>query len=200
MSSRADFPLNSETPQHYGLEAALTYIWDVPTLAWVKSTGGGGGGGAVTIADGADVAEGSTGDAAWVAGAGTVISLLKTIASSGAAAGLTDAQLRATPVPVSGTVTALLGRGATGTETNVAASATNVTLLASNANRLGAACFNDSTSALYLKLGATASATSFTVKVFAGGYYEIPVPVYTGIIDGLWDSATGSARVTEISV
>ena len=49
----------------------------------VVSGGGGGGGGAVTIADGADVAEGSTTDVAWVAGAGTVISLLKKIASGG---------------------------------------------------------------------------------------------------------------------
>lgn len=104
--------------------------------------------GPVTIADGADVAEGATTDPAWVAGAGTVISLLKKIASAGGSAvsiadgadaaegtttdpdtantvigrlkkivalltatltvtgPLTDAQLRATPVPVSGTVTA----------------------------------------------------------------------------------------------
>jgi hypothetical protein len=46
----------------------------------------GGGGGPVTIADGADVAEGSTGDAAWVSGAGTVIALLKKIASAGGSA------------------------------------------------------------------------------------------------------------------
>jgi hypothetical protein len=106
VSSRPNFALSGEDPQHYALSSALTYIWDVPTLSWVKNTGGGGGGGgAVTVADGADVAEGSRADVAWVAGNGTVISLLKTIASSGAAAGLTDAQLRATPVPVSGTVT-----------------------------------------------------------------------------------------------
>jgi hypothetical protein len=104
MSSRADFPLNSETPQAYTLVSALNYIWDIGTLRWVVQTAsGGGGGGPATIADGADVAEGSRADAAWVSGSGTVISLLKTIASSGAAAGLTDAQLRATPVPVSGT-------------------------------------------------------------------------------------------------
>lgn len=42
-------------------------VWDVGTLAWIKQgpiTGGGGGGGAVTIADGADVAEGATTDVA----------------------------------------------------------------------------------------------------------------------------------------
>lgn len=112
----------------------------------VNVVAGGTGGGAATIADGADVAEGSTADVAWVSGAGTVISLLKKIASAGGSAvsiadgadvtqgavadaaysgsgsgtvisilkriaawtgftGLTDTQLRATPVPVSGTVT-----------------------------------------------------------------------------------------------
>jgi hypothetical protein len=50
-------------------------------------TGGGGGGGAVTIANGADVAEGSVGDAAWVSGNGTVISLLKNIANSSSSGG-----------------------------------------------------------------------------------------------------------------
>lgn len=87
---------------------ALTEIWDVGTLAWVKNEGGGtGGGGAVTVADGADVAQGAKADAAWVSGDGTVIAILKTIAAGGA--GLTDTQLRATPVPVSGTVTANTG-------------------------------------------------------------------------------------------
>ena len=65
----------------------FNYVWDTGTLQWVKETQpGGSGGGAVTIADGADVAEGTTTDVAWVAGAGTVISLLKKIASAGGSA------------------------------------------------------------------------------------------------------------------
>lgn len=82
---------------------------------------------------------------------------------------------------------------------SVAGSASSVTVLASNAARLGAAVFNDSATALYLKFGATASTSSFTVKVAAGGYFEVPHPCYTGVIDGIWDSATGNARVTEVS-
>lgn len=77
------------------------YVWDTGTLAWVKMTqpgGGGGGGGAVTIADGADVAQGTTTD---LSSANTVIGLLKAIKAVGP---LTDTQLRATAVPVSGTV------------------------------------------------------------------------------------------------
>jgi hypothetical protein len=82
---------------------------------------------------------------------------------------------------------------------NVAASASSVTLQASNSGRIGLAIYNDSTSALYVKLGATASATSFTVKVPSYGYYEMPEPVYTGVVDGIWDAATGSARMTEVA-
>lgn len=41
----------------------------------------------VTVADGADVAQGSTSDAAWVSGSGTVIALLKKIASGGGGGG-----------------------------------------------------------------------------------------------------------------
>jgi hypothetical protein len=88
---------------------------------------------------------------------------------------------------------------ATGAETNVAASATDVTVLAANAARRGATVFNDSTVLLYLLLAAaTSSATVFTVKLSGGGYYEVPFG-YAGIIHGIWESATGSARVTELT-
>lgn len=86
----------------------------------------------------------------------------------------------------------------TATLSNVASSATNVTVLAANTARLGATVFNDSTAILYLKMGATASTTSFTVKVTAGSYYEVPFG-YSGVLDGIWDVATGNARVTELT-
>lgn len=90
-------------------------------------------------------------------------------------------------------------RSATGTTTSVADSASNQTILASNANRLGATIYNDSTVALYLKLGATATTSSFSVKIAPEGYYEVPCG-YTGIIDGIWASdASGSARITELT-
>jgi len=124
---------------------------------------------------------------------------------------LTDAQLRASAVPVSGTffqgtqpvsisatVTTKEVRSATPTQTSVAGSASNVTLLAANSNRLGATIYNDSTAILYLKLGATASSSSHTVQMVSLAYFEVPYG-YTGIIDGLWASATGNARITEIA-
>lgn len=88
---------------------------------------------------------------------------------------------------------------ATGTLSNVASSATSVTLLASNASRLGATIYNDSTAILYVKLNSgAASATSYTVQVAANGYYEVPSR-YSGAITGIWASANGNARVTEMT-
>jgi hypothetical protein len=105
--------------------------------------------------------------------------------------------------PVSGTVTANEGTKravSTSVLANVAASVTVVTLQALNTNRLMWMFYNDSSSACYVKFGATASATSFTVKVPGNGYYELPATnVYTGIITALWDVATGNARVTELT-
>jgi len=95
-------------------------------------------------------------------------------------------------VPVTST------RPATATLSNVAASVTSVTVLASNAARYGATVQNDSSAILYLKFGAAASTTSYTVQMAANSYYEVPFG-YTGILAGLWVSATGSARVTEIT-
>jgi hypothetical protein len=84
--------------------------------------------------------------------------------------------------------------------TSVSASASAVTILAASSSTKGIAVYNDSTVNMYLKMGASASTTSFTVKIPAGGYYESPAaPIYTGIYTALWDSATGAARVTQLT-
>ena len=91
-------------------------------------------------------------------------------------------------------------RPSTAAVTSVNDTAVSTTLLAANVNRLGAAIFNDSTVALFVKFGTTASATSFTVKIDPQGYYEVAFPVYSGRIDGIWASdASGAARITELS-
>jgi len=89
----------------------------------------------------------------------------------------------------------------TGTLSNVSDSATSVTVLAANSGRLGAVIYNDSGSTLYLKFGATASVTSFSVKLLPESCYEMEGPhIYTGILDGIWDTAPGgAARVTELT-
>jgi hypothetical protein len=98
------------------------------------------------------------------------------------------------------TVTVNEVTSSTATLSNVASSASSVTLLASNTNRKNATIFNDSTAVLYVKFGTTASNSSYTVQMPAGSYYELPVgKIYTGEIDGIWASANGNARVTELT-
>jgi hypothetical protein len=84
--------------------------------------------------------------------------------------------------------------------TSVVSAAVSTSILASNANRRMAVMVNDTDKNAYVKLGATASTTSFSYKLAPGQTLELPVPVYTGAIDAIWDSSpTGSMRVTEIS-
>ena len=85
----------------------------------------------------------------------------------------------------------------TATLSNVAASLVSTTILAANTNRKGATVYNDTAGTLRLAFAATASATSFTVAIAAAGYYELPVR-YTGVISGIFATATGAARVTEM--
>lgn len=85
----------------------------------------------------------------------------------------------------------------TATVANVASSASNVTIFAAATGRINMrTIFNDSTQVLYLKFGATASASSYTVQLAAGAYFEFPRPIYGGQVDGIWAAANGSARLT----
>lgn len=89
-----------------------------------------------------------------------------------------------------------VSRPTTATLVNVASSATNVTLFAASSDTNARAVYNDSTAVLYLKFGATASTTSYTVQIAAQSYYEFPQPTYAGQVDGIWASANGAARTT----
>jgi hypothetical protein len=107
-----------------------------------------------------------------------------TITTVGAVTNITNA------IPVNTTTTS--------THSNVANSITSVTLLSLNTSRKSATIYNDDTAAsLYVKFGTTASATSFKIKIAPGGYYEFPLPIYTGRVDGIATAATGTARICE---
>lgn len=112
-------------------------------------------------------------------------------ANTGLSQPLTDAQLRLSPIDVKEKSSSTGGTSSV----NVGASAT---VLALNANRLGATIYNESGGACRIKLGASASATDYTMIIAIGGYYEIPFG-YTGIITGIAVSGTAVLRVTELT-
>jgi hypothetical protein len=85
--------------------------------------------------------------------------------------------------------------------TNVPASASSINLLAANATRRDAILHNDSTAKARVKLGAIAAVDSFSFPLDANetvSLSELGVS-YTGVIDAIWESATGAMRVTELS-
>ncbi len=120
---------------------------------------------------------------------------------------LTDTQLRATAVPVSGaffpatqpvsgTVTTITGNSSTSVITQVVlTNNTNGTLLAANANRRKAIIFAPS-STLQIKLGVTASLTSFTYKVVTNST-TIEVVGWSGQIDAFGTGQT--VTITELT-
>ncbi len=103
------------------------------------------------------------------------------------------------PVNVTGAVSTTPTSSSTSAVTSVASSASSVNLLTLNTNRKAFSIYNDSTSILYLKLGATASNISYSAQVPPKGYYESQSVIYTGVVDGIWASANGFARITELS-
>lgn len=112
----------------------------------------------------------------------------------------------ANPLPIgSGAGIATTPTKKTTSATNsVTAAAADTAILAANTNRLpGSTIANDSTSIMYVLLGSgAASATNYTVaidgKTTVAGYYILP-DGWTGAVRAYWVSATGSARVTELS-
>lgn len=85
------------------------------------------------------------------------------------------------------------------TLSNVASSASSVTLLNANSSRQKCLIWNNSTAILYVKLGSdAATTTSCTYKMISDAQWEVPAG-YTGAITGIWASANGAARITEIA-
>lgn len=113
------------------------------------------------------------------------------------------------PVIDGGTITAVIGgtlatrevSSTVSTRTQVADNSADVLLLASNANRLGATIFNDSSALVYVGYGTTAvTSSNYSAKLFPNGYLEVPFG-FTGQIRGIWatDPGDGSARISELT-
>lgn len=96
-----------------------------------------------------------------------------------------------------------MAAASTAATSNVSAATSSTALFTAGfAAVKGRTVYNDSTAVLYLKFGTSASTTSYTVQIPAGGYYEFPGGpngVYGGAVEGVWAAANGSARCTEVS-
>lgn len=109
---------------------------------------------------------------------------------------LTDTQLRATPVPISGSVSTTPLASSSSTVIQVTSTGLNQTLLAANANRKKAILFFES-GIWRVKLGATASTTSLTYIISAANT-SLEVDVWTGQIDAICTTASKLVDVTEL--
>lgn len=88
---------------------------------------------------------------------------------------------------------------AAATVTPVVASGTVVPMAANNTARRGLIIYNDSDTPMVIKYGAGASSASFTVRIAAFGYWEMPHPIFTGQVTGIWEGSapSGTGMVTE---
>jgi len=124
----------------------------------------------------------------------TPVPISGTVTASGP---LTDTQLRATPVPISGSVSTTPLSASSSTVTQITSTGANQTLLASNASRK-MAIFFFSSGIWNIKLGIGASATSRSYNVSSGNT-TLTVTTWTGQIDAACTTAGKLVDVTELS-
>jgi len=83
-------------------------------------------------------------------------------------------------------------------QSEVSAGTVSQLLKASNENRTGLQVHNNGTATLYINLGTIAATDNYTDRpIEADAYWEMPMPIYTGAIYGIWSSANGYVTVTE---
>ena len=91
-------------------------------------------------------------------------------------------------------------QGSSAALTSVTGNASSVSLLAANTNRKTFFVYNESAATLYLAWSGTASLTSYTSQVPPNNLYEMPnASTWQGAVSGIWSSAVGAARITEVS-
>jgi hypothetical protein len=68
-----------------------------------------------------------------------------------------------------------------------------------NNGRKNYTLYNDSSSSLLVGFQDTLTSTNFSLRISRNGYFEPPLPQYSGDIYGMWEgTATGSCKATEI--
>jgi hypothetical protein len=88
---------------------------------------------------------------------------------------LTDTQLRATAVPISGTVTAVNHQGTAVTTSDFTSTTASTLLAGFNAGREVLTIFNEGAGNLHISAGATCTTIAYQVRLSAGDYYEVPL-------------------------
>jgi hypothetical protein len=170
------------------------------TTPWLATINQGGNSATVTVAnalkvDGSAVTQPVSGTVTANAGTGTF-----NVVGTGTAGAPGTAALTVQGISSGTPVNVLSNHSTTGTITSVAGATSSTTLLAANTARVSATIYNDTSSGniLYIALAGTATTSSYTIKLWPGSYWDLPVN-YTGIITGIWTSASGNARITELT-
>lgn len=182
------------------------YVWD--GNAWVRQDNTSGGGGLATVTILSMPTTSVTGQVS-VTGLPTVsISALPSVNGNMSVVSIPTTSITGT-VGVTGLPTvsvaalpSLTGqlskfRASTSTTTCISGATTSLTLKASNTGRIRATIYNNSTQNLYVKEGATASATSYTYLLGSGDL--VIIDDYVGQVDGVWNGVNGSAQVSEVT-
>jgi len=94
---------------------------------------------------------------------------------------------------------AISGNRQSATVAAVPAPTTVANLLTANSTRGGFIITNGTTGNLFVKFGATATTTDYTIKLAAGAVYEaqpLGNELYGGLITGIIDTGTGNVQVT----
>lgn len=78
-------------------------------------------------------------------------------------------------------------------------STTASTLVASNSNRKGLTLFNSSDKTIFVDYSNAVTASDYAFKLEPNAYYEMPRPIYTGVLHAILATGTASIEVREFS-
>jgi hypothetical protein len=118
-------------------------------------------------------------------------------ANTGLSQPLTDSQLRATAVPVSGTVNTYPQQGSGTSNSNFTGTNPSTSLATASSSRKVLTVFNEGAGTLYINAGGCTT-TSYQVRLAAGDYWECPDAQVSLAHTAVFATA-GTARVTQVS-
>ena len=180
-----------------GVVEVIFYNYPQTPFVWYKN--GSTISAAVTIANGADVALGSTTDPAITNPAtnGTLIAYTRGILTR--LSSLVTGVVLAAGTAIIGKVSPLTSATLGATQVTVPATANGILLRASNAARTGAMISNPGPLTLYISSAATGLTITNGFGIPSGGVFNINSPLYTGAIYGIVSAGTQVATTAEFT-